>query len=61
MPDLKRGFTYAEAATYLGISPDLVKALVRESEIPARYIRSKPILDRVDLDAFLESRPSEKP
>lgn len=57
----KRGFDYAEAAHYLGISPDLVKKLVRDSDIPVRFIKSKPILDRVDLDAYLESRPSERP
>lgn len=57
----KRGYTYAEAAAYLGLSTDTIKRLVSGDEIPVRYVKSKPILDRLDLDAFLESRPSEKP
>lgn len=57
----KRGYDYAEAAHYLGISPDLIKKLVRESEIPVRYVKTKPLLDRLDLDAYFESRPAERP
>lgn len=61
MGDIKRGFTYAEAAYYLGIGPDLVKKLARDSELPVAYIKSKPVILREDLDQYLESRPSEKP
>lgn len=57
----KRGFDYVDAAHYLGIGPDFLKKLVRDSHIPVRYFNSKPILAIEDLDAYMDSRPSEKP
>lgn len=44
-----------EAAHYLGISPSMLRTL----SIPRRQLGSKRLYDRIDLDAFASSLPTE--
>jgi len=56
----KRGYTYAEAAIYLGSSETVIKRAVARGDIPARYLGSRVLLDVEDLDAFFDGLPTER-
>lgn len=56
----KRGFSPEEAAHYLGIAVSKVRERVRADLLPARYDGRDVIIDRADLDAYLEALPSER-
>ncbi len=52
--DDKRWFRVAEASTYSGMGISLIRKLIKEHKLPAirgRYF----LIDRVDLDDFLEN------
>jgi excisionase family DNA binding protein len=50
----------AGAGTYLGVSADTVRRLVRSGSIPHARIGSSIRIRRTDLDSFLESRTSRE-
>lgn len=56
----KRGFTYQEAADYLGTSETRIKRLAASNEIPVKYLGSSVLIDRNDLDTFFDALPSER-
>lgn len=56
----KRGFNYAEAATYTGLAENKIRTRVRERKIPARYEGKDVLILREDLDLFLDSLQSER-
>jgi excisionase family DNA binding protein len=57
----KRGYTYEEAARYLGTSERTVKELAAMGAIPRKYIGNRVVLDVADLDAYFDSLPDERP
>jgi excisionase family DNA binding protein len=58
---LKRGFSVRQAAEYLGCSERLVETKIAEYYLPVRYINSKRVIDKTDLDAFFDALPVERP
>lgn len=56
----KRGYSEAEAAIYLGSSRSVVRAETAKGNIPVRYLGSRKLYDRDDLDRFFESLPAER-
>lgn len=56
----KRGYSEAEAAIYLGSSRTVVREETVKGNIPVRYLGSRKLYDRMDLDRFFESLPSER-
>jgi excisionase family DNA binding protein len=50
----------AGAGTYLGVSADTVRRLVRSGTIPHARIGSSIRIRRADLDAYLESQTSRE-
>jgi hypothetical protein len=57
----KRGYNVKQAALYLGFSERVLEEKIAGSYIPIRYINSKRLIDKADLDAFFESLPAERP
>lgn len=56
----KRGYTYAEAAVYLGSSETVIKRLVARGDIPAKYLGTRVVIDVADLDAYFDGLPTER-
>ena len=56
----KRGYTYREAAAYLGIAYETFKKAAAAGRIQVHYWGSKPLVDRAELDNLFESLPAEK-
>ena len=56
----KRGYSPDQAAAYLGIAESKVKAHIRAAKLPARYDGKDIILEQTDLDAYLDSLPTER-
>lgn len=56
----KRGFSYREAAHYLGISVELLKLDVRNGKVPVHFWNSKPLFFREELDELLNQLPAER-
>lgn len=56
----KRGFSEAEAAEYLGSSTTVLKREVAKGNLPVRYLGSKKLYAREDLDQYFEALPSER-
>ncbi len=59
MSEAKRGYTTAEAASYIGMSQSFLRQLLRDNKIVARRAgetdRSPLIWLREDLDDYLDS------
>jgi excisionase family DNA binding protein len=51
-----RGLGVEAGASYLGITVCLLRALITTGEIPFAWGGKRHIVDRVDLDRWLESR-----
>ncbi len=49
-----RLLTLAQAATYLGLTPDALKAKVHMGKLPTVDIDSKLRFDRLDLDGIID-------
>lgn len=62
MPITKKlGYTYEEAAAAVGVSVRTIRALVAKGDLPVKYPTSKPVIPELDLEAWFESLPSERP
>jgi excisionase family DNA binding protein len=59
-PVPKRGFTYREAATYLGKSERYIQQLVKESKLAAKWDKSSVTIDVAELDRYFDSLPNER-
>lgn len=57
---LKRLFTYEEASTYTGISVRRLRERVAENRIPFKKEGTLVLLEVSDLDAYIDTLPSEK-
>jgi excisionase family DNA binding protein len=55
----KRAYTYQEAANSVGVSVRTLQRLVERGDIAVKYIGSKPVIRASELDAWLETLPSE--
>src|SRR4051794_25071402 len=54
-----RGLSREEAAAYIGVSPSLFDALVKDGRMPApKRIKARTIWDRFQLDAAFVALPS---
>ena len=61
MPLSPRGLSRVEAAAYVGISPTLFDALVKERRMPGpKRINARTVWDRFELDAAFEAIPHEE-
>jgi excisionase family DNA binding protein len=56
----KRGYSPEEAAHYLGIAVSKVRRRMRERTLPIRKDGRDVIIERADLDAYLDRLPSER-
>lgn len=54
-------FDRTSAAGYVGVTTDEIDRARRRGDLPARYLTSKPMFLRRDLDAWVESWPAEAP
>lgn len=59
-PVAKRGFTYPEAAAYLGKSTRKIQQLVKDSKLAARWDETSVTIAVEDLDAYFYSLPNER-
>jgi excisionase family DNA binding protein len=56
---IPRVLTIPDAARYLSATPNFVEELVRSGEIPS-FIQGKPrVIDRLELDKYVERRNAE--
>lgn len=49
------------AAQKVGLSPRTIDAAQKAGDLVAHYLGRKPVYRAVDLDAWIESLPTEKP
>jgi len=49
-----------EAAAYLGVTPFFIRDAVWRNELPAMKLGRRLIIDRQDLDTFLEKMKRER-
>ncbi|MFK0042057.1 helix-turn-helix domain-containing protein [Paenarthrobacter sp. NPDC090517] len=56
---VKLAYTYQEAANSVGVSVRTLQRLVERGELAVKYIGSKPVIRASELDAWLDSLPSE--
>lgn len=61
MTQSKKGFTLPEAADVASVGLSTLKAAVDRGDLPKRYPSGRPIILASDLDAWLESLPTEPP
>jgi len=54
-------FNFEQAAEAVGYSVDTIRRAVRNHELTARYANSKPVILASELEAWLESLPTEQP
>ena len=57
----KKAYSISETAEALGIGTSKVRDEIRKNKIAVKYIDSKPVVLATELDAYLESLPSEAP
>ena len=57
----KRAYTYQEASASVGVSVRTLQRLVERGDIVAKYVGTKPVIPAKELDAWLETLPSEAP
>ncbi len=56
-----RGLSRVQAAAYVGVSPSLFDALVKDGRMPPpKRINSRVLWDRIRLDAAFEEIPDEE-
>lgn len=55
----KLAYTYQEAANSVGVSVRTLQRLVERGDLAVKYIGSKPVIRASELDAWLETLPSE--
>lgn len=56
----KIAYTFDEAAAACGVSVDVIRRAVRAKEVPVHYPTSRPVILREDLEAWLQSAPTER-
>lgn len=56
----KLAYTLDEAAEAVGQSVDVIRRKVRAKELPVRYPSARPVILREDLEAWLQSAPTER-
>ena len=61
MEKKKLAYTYEEAAEATGVSARSLRRYVERGELAAKYIATKPVILASELEAWLESLPSEAP
>lgn len=55
-----RGLSRVEAAAYLGVSPSLFDAMVRDGRMPRpKRINARAVWDRKNLDLYFDALPDE--
>jgi excisionase family DNA binding protein len=55
-PEPKRGLTVQEAAAYLGTTVPAIRQLIYRRELPFVKLGKRHIIDRQDLDKFIERK-----
>lgn len=61
MSDVERvSYTVQEAADATGLSADVIRRAFRSGELTVHYRTSRPLILRRDLEAWIESAPTER-
>lgn len=60
-PIQPRWLSKADAARYIGKSPDVVQRLTATGVLVPRYLDSRPSYDVRDLDELMENAPTDAP
>jgi len=58
---MKIAFSIEEAAAAVGYSTDTIRRAIRNNDLTARYVNTKPVIMAAELTAWLESQPTEPP
>lgn len=58
---MKIAFSIEEAAAAVGYSTDTIRRAIRNNDLTARYVNTKPVVLATELTAWLESQPTEPP
>ena len=53
---IPRGLSIADAARYLGTTSSFIRSQIKEGNLPAVMLGKRYIVDRLDLDHFLEKQ-----
>lgn len=61
MDPKKLAYTYEQAAEAVGVSARTLRRFVDRGDLAAKYINTKPVILASELEAWLESLPSEGP
>lgn len=54
-------YGYHDAAAAAGVSIDVIRRAVRAGDLTPRYPTSKPVIRAIDLQAWIDRAPTEKP
>lgn len=57
----KLAYSIQDAADQIGIGTSMLRQMINNSEIVARYVGSKPVIEHEELQSFLASRPTSRP
>jgi len=58
---MKIAFSIEEAAAAVGYSTDTIRRAIRNNDLTARYVNTKPVVMASELTSWLESQPTEPP
>lgn len=59
--DTRRAFGVQEAADYCSVSYTVIHEAVKAGNIPAKALGRKRLIERADLDAWLDALPDYQP
>lgn len=57
----KLAYSIPEAAEAVGLSERTLRDAIKDSRIAVRYMNTKAIIRREDLEAYIDKLPSESP
>lgn len=56
----KISYSIAEAAEAVGLSERVIRDAIKDSYLPARFMNTKALVRREDLETWIDSMPSER-
>lgn len=61
VPDEPLAYPVTVAAEKVGVSAKTLSRAIAKGDLLARYVGTKPVIERDELQAWLQSLPTEKP
>lgn len=55
------GYTIAQAALQVGLSERSIRDAIKDSHLPARFFKTKALVDHDDLKEWFKKLPSDSP